>query len=91
MSAEWWVMKVIATRRTVRQLEAAGDKQIDEWNAKLATGDLCYVGKELCEPIAMFEGVTAQEDALIRCQKEHARTGTVHKLVLNADPEDMRV
>ena len=87
---EWWVMKVIATKAEVEARELQGDPVIARWNALLLSGDLCYSGTELCEPVALLEGKEQQEAGLIRCQREHARTGVVHKLVLNADPEDLK-
>lgn len=88
---EWWVMKVLAERGDVESRELRGDPVIAEWNRKLVSGDLVYIGTDLCEPIEVYDGIDGQEAGLIRCQKEHARTGIAHKLVLNADPDEWKV
>lgn len=79
---EWWVMRVLADRAAVRELHGVQHPQIDEWNKRIESGDLAYVNDELCEPIEVYAD---QESANVRAVKEHARTGNVHKVVLNAE------
>jgi hypothetical protein len=79
---EWWVMRVVADRDAVSELHGVQHPSIDEWNRKLESGDICYVSGELCEPVEVYRD---QESASIRAAKEHARTGCVHKIVLNAE------
>jgi hypothetical protein len=82
-TSEYWVMRVLAPREAVAAWsKRASPGQVATLQARIDDGQLVYVGGELCEPIEVFNN---QEDAITRASKEHARTGVVHKVVLNAE------
>ena len=74
---EVWVMRVVPFRE-----RAAG----------LRTGKYQFVNGDVVEPIECFEDTDlerAQRQAQERATAEHARTGCVHKVVMNADINDL--
>ena len=82
-ACEYWVMRVLAPRYAVESWkQRAEPDKVAGLQARIDSGELCYCGGELCEPVEMFDN---QEDATIRAAKEHKRTGNVHKVVLSAE------
>lgn len=86
--AEFWVMRVVC--------RVPGDDLAPEMfapemaavAARVASGKYQVINGEVCEPIECYADADperAQRKAVDRAQREHARTGCVHKVVLSAD------
>lgn len=76
--AEFWVMRVVC-----RVAESSPGIA-----ARVASGKYQVINGEVCEPIECYADADperAQRKAVDRAQREHARTGCVHKVVLSAD------
>lgn len=61
---------------------------IHETARRAAEGQWCMINGEMCEPIECFQGKDTERSQRLareRAQREHARTGCVHKVVMSAD------
>jgi hypothetical protein len=68
--------------RVIGPVSAVRREQVNALADKLDSGELAVISGELCEPIDEFSD---QEQAMIRAQIEHRRSGCVHKVVMSAD------
>lgn len=69
-NASYWVLKVLGADCMVLR---------ERYAQLVATGDLCVVSGELCEPIVESD---SEDAAKARAILEHQRTGKVHRVVL---------
>jgi len=93
--AEYWVMRIVVAEGAAladadawRALQLAGKAgklaEVDRMAILrgIARGELFVIGSDICQPIEVYD---CQERANSRAIREHQKTGTVHKIVLNAE------
>lgn len=79
---EYWVFRVVVAGGA--SLNLSGADRIDRLAALwgVVRGRYHVIGGDICEEIDVYD---EQQDAIERARKEHARTGYVHKVTLNAE------
>lgn len=80
-AVEFWVMKLIADADAVGRFER--NEAPGHWVEALLRGEVYCINGEIMEPVEVFDN--DQQGAIARAMKEHARTGKVHKVILNAE------